>query len=42
MTWKYKQAYEMLWVFCHEHLNKDVLDVISGELDDIFGEDRRC
>ena len=43
MTWKYKQAYELLanFVFSYNGVSKDDMEELSEELDEIFGE-RRC
>lgn len=46
MTWKYKQAYELLWAFisCHlwDDLDAEKKQYLSDELDEIFGEKRKC
>jgi len=44
MNWKYKEAYELLadWIFNNPNISVNLRTNLSEELDEIFGEDRRC
>lgn len=42
MAWKYKQAYEMLMDEMFDEVSPETRTEISGQLDEIFGEKRRC
>ncbi len=46
MTWKYKEAYELLAEFVfgdpEGYYSKETKEELSEELDEIFGEKRRC